>query len=168
MKNAIKTVFGMIASAALALTPMQAFAEEAADANTPVATAPVTAVAAQSVQYVDATGETMNGARRFAAAASNDKIAIVVWGGNRAIQQEAYNAARDLAGIGIPTAFVLAPDHNDLDGDAVMQVYAASTPRSDSHWGRNYADQVRADMRDAGLAAYREAFPQRISALSLN
>jgi len=72
-----------------------------------------------------------------------------------------------LIDMGIPTAFVLAPDHNNLDGDAVMQVYAASTPRSDSHWGINHADKVRADMRDAGIEAYKQAFPQRVATLPI-
>lgn len=119
------------------------------------------------MQFVDAQRDTPNDARILAAAASRDKVAIVVWGGNRTIQQEAYNAARDLVGMGIPTAFVLAPDDNGLDGDAAMTVYAASLPRSDSRWGTNYAREVRADMREAGIDAYRRAFPAQLAALAL-
>ena len=113
----------------------------------------------QQVQMLDARERPQRDARGLAAIASRDKVAIVVWGGNRAIQQEAYFAARDLAGAGIPVAFLVGPDHNSLDGDAVMQVYAASAPRSDAHWGLNNADRVRSDMRAAGLTAYPEAFP---------
>lgn len=126
------------------------------------------AVSTLTVQYVDATRETRDGVGRFAAAASNNKVAIVVWGGTRAIQQEAYNAALDLVDMGIPTAFVLAPDDNGLDGDAVMQVYAASAPTgNDARYGTNYANLVRADMREAGIEAYRAAFPERAAALNL-
>jgi hypothetical protein len=120
-----------------------------------------------SVQFIDAQNRTMNDARTLAADASHNRIAIVVWGGNRAIQQEAYNAARDLVGMGIPAAFVLAPDGNGVDADAYMQVYAASTPRSEATYGANYANLVRADLRNAGVTAYHEAFPREFEALKL-
>lgn len=151
--------------ATLAATPVaMAHAE---DTVTPANTNVATVADPLQVQYLPAQDLSQEGARLVAANASRDKVAIVVWGGNRALQQEAYNAARDLTSVGIPAAFVLAPDHNQLDGDAVMQVYAASTPRSDAHWGLNNADQVRADMRQAGIEAYREAFPAQLAALTL-
>lgn len=161
-----KQTLGAFLGATLAATPVaMANAEDTVTpANTNVAAA---AVATPQVQFVDAQSRTMNDARILAAAASNDKVAIVVWGGNRALQQEAYNAARDLAGVGIPTAYVLAPDHNSLEGDAVMQVYAASTPRFDAHGGSDNASDVRPIMRDAGVDAYREAFPAQLAALRL-
>lgn len=166
MKNGTaKTIFGSIAAGALALTPVAAFSQ-AAPANqntTPVAVS----VQQLQVQYLTAQDLSNDGARLVAASASRDKIAIVVWGGNRTIQQEAYNAALDLVDMGIPTAFVLAPDGNGSDGDAYMQVYAASTPRSESTFGTEYANLVRADMREAGLVAYREAFPRQLAALSI-
>jgi hypothetical protein len=166
MKNGtVKTIFGSIAAGALALTPVAAFSQ-AAPANQNVT--PVAASVQQlQVQFVDVQNDAVPAARRLAAIASRDKVAIVIWGGNRAIQQEAYNAARDLVEMGIPTAFVLAPDHNSLDDEAVTQVYAASTPRSDGHYGTDHANLVRADMRNAGIAAYREAFPQQLAALAL-
>tara|TARA_R110001592_G_scaffold100311_2_gene284732 strand:- start:167 stop:646 length:480 start_codon:yes stop_codon:yes gene_type:complete len=158
-------MFGAVAAGALVLTPTAIFAEDAvAPANMNVAAASVSTL---QVQFVDAHNRTANDARTLAADASHNKIAIVVWGGNRTIQQEAYNAARDLVGAGIPTAFVLAPDGNGSTGDAYMQVYAASTPRTEATFGTNYAHEVRADLRNAGLVAYREAFPAQVAALSL-
>lgn len=155
-----------MAGAALVATPMvTAIAQDAATpANMNVAAASVTT---PQVQFVDAQNRTPNDARILAAAASTDQIAIVVWGGNRTIQQEAYNAARDLVGMGIPAAFVLAPDDNGLVNDAALQVYAASLPRSDGRMGTDNAQYVRADMREAGIAAYREAFPAQLAQLSL-
>lgn len=141
----------------MALTSAPTNAGKAANPNSTV----------QQVQFVDAQDHTINDARILAAAASSQRVAIVVWGGDRTLQQEAYNAARDLNSMGIETAFVLAPDHNSLSGDAVMQTYADSLPRSDAHWGINNSNQVRADMRQAGLAAYREAFPERYRTLQL-
>lgn len=166
MKNGTaKTIFGSIAAGALALTPVAAFSQ-AAPANqntTPVAAS----VQQPQVQFVDAQNRTMNDARMLAASASNDKVAIVVWGGNRAIQQEAYNAARDLAGAGIPTAFVLAPDGNGLDSDAQLQIYAASTPRSYATIADNGSERIRPMAREGGISAYREAFPAQLAALTL-
>jgi hypothetical protein len=151
-----------------ALTSSVAIPFAAANAQErPVAMQPVAANSNVQVQYIDASQNSVGFARERAGAASHDGIAIVVWGGNRTIQQEAYNAARDLAGIGIRTAFVLAPDDNGLNGDAALQVYAASVPRGDARMGTNNAQYIRADMREAGLRAYRDAFPQQLAALSL-
>lgn len=164
MRISFATMLGSIGAVTLTLSPVVAFSQEA-PANQNVAAGSFQEL---TVQYIDAQDRTINDARFIAAAASTDKVAIVVWGGTRAIQQEAYNAALDLVDMGIPTAFVLAPDHNSLDGDAVMQVYAASTPRDDSRVGTNNADQVRLYMREAGIAAFQEAFPERFSALNIS
>ena len=165
MKNVANKIFGAVAAGALALTPTATFAEDAvAPANMNVETASVSTL---QVQFVDAQNRTANDARSLAADASHNKVAIVVWGGNRTIQQEAYNAARDLVDVGIPTAFILAPDGNGSTSDAYMQIYAASTPRSEAAFGTNYASDVRPSMREAGLLAYREAFPAQVAALSL-
>lgn len=154
-----------LGAAASVFAPAAGFAQER-----PVAAQPVAAntnIAAPTVQFIDAQNDAIPVARRLAAVASRDKVAIIVWGGNRTIQQEAYNAARDLVGMGIPTAFVLAPDDNGLDGDAALQVYAGSLPRSDGRMGANNAQYIRADMRDAGIEAYRTAFPAQLAQLSL-
>lgn len=160
-----KQALGAFLGATLAATPIaMANAEDAVTpANMNVATA---AVDPLEVQFVDAQNDAIPAARRLAAIASRDKVAIVVWGGNRAIQQEAYFAARDLAGVGIPTAFVLAPDDNGLENDAALQVYAASLPRIDGRMGTNNIQYIRADMREAGVAAFREAFPAQLAALT--
>lgn len=172
MASLAKRVLGSFLGATLLATSAAACAEEAETAtNTETAAATSSATATQSpqlsVQYVGAQDLSLDGAQFVAANASRDKVAIVVWGGNRTIQQEAYNAALDLIDMGIPVAYVLAPDHNSLDGDAVMQVYAASTPRHDSHVGTNSAADVREYMRDASVTAYREAFPQQFAALTV-
>ncbi len=175
MTSWAKKALSAFIGATMVATPLSACAAEdsaASEANTATAnestgSAPSMQATKLSIQYIGAEDDTIPVARRLAAFASKDKVAIVVWGGNRTIQAEAYKAALDLIDMGIPTAFVLAPDHNNLDGDAVMQVYAGSTPRTDSHWGLNHADKVREDMRNAGLAAYKEAFPQRVATLSI-
>lgn len=154
-----------LGAVASAVVPFAATAQERSVATQPVAAN--TNVATPTVQFIDAQNRTMNDARTLAADASHNKVAIVVWGGNRTIQQEAYNAARDLVGMGIPTAFVLAPDDNGTDGDAMLQVYAAALPRSDGRMGTNYAQFIRADMREAGIEAYRTAFPAQLARLSL-
>ena len=159
--------------ATMVATPLSACAAEdsaASEANTEAAnenTQTSSAIEPLKLQYIGIEDRTLNDARFIVANASHNKVAIVVWGGNRTIQQEAYNAALDLIDMGIPTAFILAPDRNNLDGDAVMQVYAGSTPRSDGRMGTDNAAFIRADMREAGLRAYKEAFPQRVATLSI-
>lgn len=143
----------------------EATAEDAANSNAQVTQVAAATAATPQVQFVDAQAFTINDARFTAANASRDKIAIVVWGGNRAIQQEAFFAARDLAGAGIPTAFVLAPDGNGIEADAYLEIYAASTPRRDGTIANNGAERIRQVTRDGGLAAYREAFPEQWVAL---
>ena len=175
MTSWAKKALSAFIGATMIATPLSACAAEdsaASEANTEAgnestSSAPSMQATKLSLQYVGAQDRTINDARTLAADASHNKVAIVVWGGNRTIQQEAYNAALDLIDMGIPTAFVLAPDHNDLDGDAVMQVYAGSTPRSDGRMGTDNAAFIRADMREAGLRAYKEAFPQRVATLSI-
>lgn len=171
-------LFKMAAAPALALASLSSAAVPFAAANAqerpvtaqlvPANTNVAATTATPTVQFVDAQSLTADGARLVAANASRQQVAIVIWGGNRAIQQEAYNAARDLVGMGIPAAFVLAPDGNGVDADAYMQVYAASTPRSEATYGTNYANLVRADLRNAGVVAYRDAFPTQAAALRLN
>lgn len=160
MASLATKAFAALTAGAAALMPASAIAQDApANQNaTPVA-------ATQSVQYVGAEGETLGGARMMAAAASRDKIAIVVWGGNRELQQEAYNAALDLNDMGIRVAFVLAPDYNDQDEGAVMQVYGMSLPRRETAAGFDNAHLVRGAMRDAGMDVYRELFPEQVAML---
>jgi len=169
MASLAKMAFGAIAGTAMMATPLAtATAEDAANSNAQVTQVAATAAVTPQVQFVNAMDRTENDARILAAAASTDKVAIVVWGGNRAIQQEAFFAARDLAGAGIPTAFVLAPDGNGIEADAYLEIYAASTPRRDGTIANNGAERIRQVTRDGGLAAYREAFPTQVAQLSLN
>lgn len=169
MASLAKLAFGAIAGTAMMATPLAtATAEDAANSNAQVTQVTAATAATPQVQFVNAMDRTENDARFLAATASRDKVAIVVWGGNRAIQQEAYFAARDLAGAGIPTAFVLAPDGNGIDADAYMQIYAASTPRLSGTIANNGSERIRPLARQGGLDAYREAFPAQVAQLSLN
>ena len=170
MATLAKKAFGAFAGAAMLATPLAtATAEDAANNNAQATRMAATATSvAPEVQFVNAMDRTENDARILAAAASTDKVAIVVWGGNRAIQQEAFFAARDLAGAGIPTAFVLAPDGNGIDADAYMQIYAASTPRRSGTIANNGSERIRPLARQGGMEAYREAFPAQVAQLSLN
>lgn len=160
MKNVANKLFGLAAATALAVTPMGAGAQDAiqpANANA--------SVQAQTVQYVGAENETINDARMLAASASQNKIAIVVWGGNRALQQEAYNAALDLNDMGIRVAFVRAPDHDSSDQEAFMQVYGRAAPRAEGHWSVERLAEVRPDVRSAALQAHQDIFPEQVAAI---
>jgi hypothetical protein len=163
MKNAMKTAFGCIAGAALALTSTPALAEDAANTNAPVS-APL------KVQYVDARNKTIDGTRGQAAIASHNKVAIVVWGGNRALQEEAYKAALDLIDRGIPVAFVHGPDKNGYDVDANFRIYAMSEPRfNEAEFGTNKVSLVHSNIRDIAIVAHnRFVAPQKIASLGLD
>ena len=142
------------------MMPASAIAQDApANQNaTPIA-------ATQSVQYVGAENETLGDARLLAASASRDKIAIVVWGGTRQFQQEAYNAALDLNDMGIRVAFVRAPDYDGNDGGSIFQIYGLAAPRVDGAVGFDNVDQLRVGIRQAALEVHQELFPQRVAAL---
>jgi len=153
-------------------TSAAACAEEGTTAtSTEVTSAASTTAVAQTpqvaVQFIGIQDRAIDDARYIVANASHSKVAIVVWGGTRAIQQEAYNAARDLAGIGIPVAFVLAPDTNGLEGDAGFQIYARSEPRYDGVVGTSNAKDLRPIVRQNALDAHNEAFPQQVATLTV-
>lgn len=172
MASLAKRVLGSFLGATLLATSAAACAEEGATAtSTEAAAATSSATATQSpqlaVQFIGIQDRAIDDARYIVANASHNKVAIVVWGGNRTIQQEAYNAARDLAGIGIPVAFVLAPDTNGLEGDASFQIYARSEPRYDGVVGANNAEDLRPLVRQNALDAYRANFPQQVATLTV-
>lgn len=103
-----------------------------------------------------------------AAQASHNKIAIIVWGGNRELQQEAYNAALDLRDEGIPLAFILGPALVPLDNVASYQVYAGGRPMYEgygSRFGSAHVNLVRPTVARMGRNAFREAFPEQYRAL---
>lgn len=159
MASLATRAFGVMAAGAAALMPASAIGQSMpANQN-------VTATAAQTVQYVGAENETMDGARGLAASASRDKIAIVVWGGTMEFQQEAYNAALDLNDMGIRVAFVRAPDFDETDGGSVFQIYGQGLPRYDGAVGFDNLDQLRPAIRQTGLEVHQELFPQRVAAL---
>lgn len=159
MASLATKAFAALTAGAAALMPASAIAQEApANQN-------VTATAVQTVQYVGAENETIDGALGLAASASRDKIAVVVWGGTMEFQQEAYNAALDLNDMGIRVAFVRAPDHDDTDGGSVFQIYGLAAPRVDGAVGFDNLDQLRPAIRQAGLEVHRELFPQQVALL---
>ncbi len=146
--------------------------EDAANSNTSVVTASVTTTPARMTKplYKDVSKITNREAiLQELANVSIDKVAIVVWGGNSTLQQEAWNASLDLVRDGIPTVMVVAPDHNSLPQDAIFQIYAKSLPQGkDGHFGTDHADKVRANMYENGKYAYRKNYTQQVAGLELD
>lgn len=150
-----------LGAAASVFAPAAGFAQER-----PVA-------ANTNVQQVSfATFNDSNRSVRFvqagAAEASRDKIAIIVWGGNRDLQQQAYNAALDLRDQGIPLAFIVGPDLNGVDADANFQVYARGVPVFDgdgARYGGAHIAEVRPAVVRMGQTAFRDHFPRELAAL---
>lgn len=55
---------------------------------------------------------------------SADKLTFVVHGGNRNLQMAAYRAAQRLDDEGVPVAFLLAPDEDNIDITMSVEFYA--------------------------------------------
>ena len=154
-----------LGAAASVFAPAAGFAQERpVAANTNVQATPV------SFQTLDGSQRTSDFVRTGAAMASRDKIAIIVWGGNRDLQQQAYNAALDLRDQGIPLAFIVGPDLNGVDADANFQVYARGVPAFDAdgaRFGLDHIAQVRPEVSRMGREAYARGFPRELAALDL-
>lgn len=159
MRPLTKAVFGAAATAALALTPTSAtLAETPATENV---TPPNTSVL--EVQVLDARNYTEENTGLAAATASQNRVTIVIWGGNLTLQKQAFAAANDLVSVGIPAALVIGPDKNSLSDDAVFQIYAGAEPRSDGRIFQNDAEAVRPLIRTAALKYHREAFAPQLT-----
>lgn len=121
-------------------------------------------------QTLDGSSRSVRFVQAGAAEASRDKIAIVVWGGSRELQQQAYNAALDLRDQGIPLAFIIGPDLNGYTEDANFQVYARSLPQYEGNgatFGGAHADEVRPTVVRMGQNAFRNQFPRELAALDV-
>ncbi|UBS31544.1 hypothetical protein LBX01_08435 [Altererythrobacter sp. N1] len=157
-----------IGAAATAFIPAAGVAQtmqaQPAAANANVQATPVT------FQTSDARNISVRGVQAGAAEASRDKIAIIVWGGSRELQQQAYNAALDLRDQGIPLAFIVGPDLNGYTEDADFQVYARSLPQYEGNgatFGGAHADEVRPTVVRMGQNAFRNQFPRELAALDV-
>lgn len=121
-------------------------------------------------QTLDGSSRSVRFVQAGAAEASRDKIAIVVWGGSRELQQQAYNAALDLRDQGVPLAFIIGPDLNGYTEDADFQVYARSLPQFEgdgANFGGAHADKVRPEVVRMGREAYARGFPRELAALDV-
>ncbi len=122
-------------------------------------------------QTLDGRTNSVRGVQAAAAEASAHKIAIVVWGGNHELQQEAYNAALDLRDQGIPLAIILGPRLIPSDNVASYQVYAQGVPVFDGNgasFGTDHVADVRPTVLRMGRTAFRDHFPTQVAALAMN
>ena len=168
MRNVANKIFGLAAAGAMAMTPMAAFSQ-AAPANqniTPVA------ASVQPVAFAtfDDTDQTPDFVRTGAAMASRDKVAIVVFSGNRDLQREAYQAALQLRDEGVPLALILGPSLDPSNSSAAIQVYARSVPVYEGYGaviGVDNIDHLRAETLRGARSAYQRHFSREIATLAL-
>ncbi|MET4131781.1 hypothetical protein ABIE62_000897 [Porphyrobacter sp. MBR-155] len=157
-----------IGAAATAFIPASGIAQtmqaQPAAANANIQATPVT------WQTFDDRGREARFVQSRAAIASSDKIAVVVWGGNVELQRQAYAAAQDLRGQGIPLAFIVGPDLNGYAEDANFQIYARGLPQFEGDGanigGANVA-MVRPEVVRMGREAYARRFPRELAALDI-
>ncbi|WP_156874189.1 hypothetical protein [Sphingorhabdus lutea] len=170
MRNVANKIFGAVAAGALALTPTATFAQEApipANLNTSAGTA--VEVETPFVTFND-TDRSIRFVQSGAAEASRDKIAIVVFSGNRDLQREAYQAALQLRDERVPLALILGPSLDPTNSSASIQVYAEGVPVFDGTGaiiGSNNADMVQPETVRMARIAYDRHFPQRVASLDL-
>ncbi|MEZ5687409.1 MAG: hypothetical protein R3E21_01190 [Caenibius sp.] len=172
-RNVVAAPALALATAAAAFSPAVVAAQER-----PVAMQPVAAnanVQAQPIAF--STFNDSNRSVRFvqagAAEASRDKIAIVIWGGNRELQQQAYNAALDLRDQGIPLAFIVGPslDPANAQNYAHIDIYAAGLPGGGDGpsiiIGSERASELRPMLVGEAQRTYAIAFPTQVAALDI-
>lgn len=126
-------------AAALAALPA-AFSSEAEASSVMVGGVP---------QY-DMRGRSERSVQAGAAAASNNAIAIVCYGGPEDVEEAARQAARELIGRGWPVGIILA------DGDGAMQIYVNGQPMAINHRVPADSDGIR-DEVVAAFTRYQEA-----------
>ena len=168
--TSIAPLLAFAAASSAAVPIAAANAQERPVAAQPVAANTNVAVDPVVFQTSDARNVSVRGVQAGAAEASRDKIAIIVWGGNRDLQRQALAAAYDLRDQGIPLAFIVGPDLNGVDADANFQVYARGVPAFDAdgaRFGLDHITKVRPEVTRMGLEAYARGFPREAAALGL-
>lgn len=168
-RNVVAAPALALATAAAAFSPAAVAAQER-----PVAAQPVAAnanVQQVAFQTLDGSSRSVRFVQAGAAEASRDKIAIVVWGGNRELQQQAYNAALDLRDQGIPLAFIVGPslDPANAQNYAHVEIYAAGRSALDSPgiFGSARANEMRPMIVREAQRTYAIAFPTQVAALDI-
>lgn len=156
-----------LGAAASAFVPAASFAQERPVATQPVAANANVAVDPVVFQTIDGSTRSIRVVQAGASEASRDKIAIVVWGGNRELQQQAYNAALDLRDQGIPLAFIVGPSRLPYDNAVMIDIYGRSVPVSDLTVGAERIAELRPTLSEQGVQAYGRMFPREVAALDL-
>ncbi|MGE4314322.1 MAG: hypothetical protein AB7E85_08660 [Pseudobdellovibrionaceae bacterium] len=134
----------------------------------PVAMQPAAAnanVQQVAFQTLDGSTRTPDFVRTGAAMASRDKIAIVVWGGNRDLQRQAYDAALDLRDQGIPLAFIVGPSQLPTNNATMIEIYGRGVSATQLVIGQDNIANLRGDVRSESQAAYGRMFPRELAAL---
>lgn len=154
-----------IGAAATAFIPAAGIAQtmkaQPAAANTNVQATPVT------FQTSDARNISVRGVQAGAAEASRDKIAIIVWGGSRELQQQAYNAALDLRDQGVPLAFIVGPSQMPNNNAVIIEIYGRGVSATQMMVGRERISELRSGLRMESEAAYARMFPRELAALTV-
>jgi len=169
-KNVVAAPALALATASAAFSPAAVIAQERPVAVQPVAANGNFQATPVTWQTFDDRGREARFVQSRAAIASSNKIAVVVWGGNVELQRQAYAAAQDLRGQGIPLAFIVGPDLNGYAEDANFQIYARGLPQFEGDGanigGANVA-MVRPEVVRMGREAYARGFPRELAALDV-
>ena len=81
------------------------------------------AMAGKGFYKKDCTDQTTTVCQLVSEELSKDKLTILVHGGNRNLQMAAYRVAQRLDDEGVPVAFLLAPDEDNIDITMSVEFY---------------------------------------------
>lgn len=167
MASLATRAFGILAAGAAALTPLSPALSQ--DATTP-ANANASVDTETPFATFNDTDQTPDFVRTGAAMASRDKIAIVVFSGNRNLQREAYQAALQLRDEGMPLALILGPSLDPTNSSAAIQVYARGVPVYEGYGaviGEDNIASVQPETLRGARSAHQRHFGERTATLAL-
>ncbi|MDM3871795.1 hypothetical protein QSV34_10575 [Porticoccus sp. W117] len=95
---------------------------------------------------------------------SEDKLTFVVHGGNKKMMMAAYRVAQRLDDEGIPVAFLLSPDRDNIDITMYVDYWAKG---SSKYWvaaydnDKNTIEETEQGLYDQAVAAYEHGFGKK-------
>jgi len=111
----------------------------------------------------DCTSEEVSVCQLVGQRLSKDRLTFVVLGGNRNLQMAAYRVAQRFDSEGVPVAFLLAPDRDNIDITMSVEFYTkGGTQYSVSAYDndKNTIEKTEAGLYEWAMKAVKDDFPQ--------
>ena len=184
LRDLAKNKFAYTLAAALTMASPLAFNNAAyANDSAPVPTGPTIE---QTVPAQEETAKAPDGRAFFLIANKSDakpsdinkiaqrssatRMVFVAWGGNQEMKREAYEAAKEVAGDGIPVAMIIGPDLDSNDRNIQFTYYARGSNIYDRVFmiGIDHTNKIRSVVDPTLRKAHTTFFAPFISLLENN